>query len=123
VRDGVVDTQVVNGLTLITLAGELDLSVVPALRRGLAKASAASRPDLAIDIRRVNFMDCSIIGVLIRAHRTVTAAGGCLRLIGPQPGPAKLIRLCQLDGVLCVHDAMTAATADCTRHATPTPAP
>jgi anti-anti-sigma factor len=123
VRDGVVDTRVVNGLTLITLAGELDLSVAPALRRALIPAPAASLPDLAIDLRRVNFMDCSVIGALIRAHRTVTAAGGCLRLIAPQPAPAKLIRLCELDGVFCVHDAVTAATTACTRHIRTTPIP
>ena len=122
-RDGVVDTRVVNGLTLITLAGELDLSVAPALHRALIQAPAASLPDLAIDLRQVEFMDCSAIHELMQAHRTVTAAGGCLRLIGPQPGPAKLIRLCEIDGVLCVHDAMTAATAACTRHIRSTPIP
>jgi anti-sigma B factor antagonist len=123
VRDGVVDTRVVNGLTLITLAGELDLSVAPALRRALIPAPAASLPDLAIDLRRVDFMDCSVIGVLMRAARTVTAAGGCLRLLGPRPAPAKLIQLCELDGVFCVHDAMTAATTACTRHVRSNPIP
>jgi anti-sigma B factor antagonist len=107
VRDGVVDTRVVNGLTLITLAGELDLSQAPALHRALIPAPAASLPDLAIDLRRVEFMDCSVIGALMRANRTTTAAGGCLHLIGPRPATAKLIRLCELDGVFCVHDATT----------------
>jgi hypothetical protein len=41
VRDGVVDTRVIDGLTLITLAGELDLSVAPTVRRALVKAPAA----------------------------------------------------------------------------------
>jgi anti-anti-sigma factor len=107
VRDGVVDTRVVNGLTLITLAGELDLSQAPALHRALTQAPAANLPDLAIDLRRVDFMDCSVIDVLMGANRTTTAAGGCLHLIGPRPATAKLIRLCELDGVFCVHDATT----------------
>jgi hypothetical protein len=68
VRDGVVDTRVVNGLTLITLAGELDLSQAPALHRALIPAPAASLPDLAIDLRRVEFMDCSVIGALMRGQ-------------------------------------------------------
>jgi anti-sigma B factor antagonist len=123
VRDGVVDTRVVNGLTLITLAGELDLSQAPALHRALIPAPAASLPDLAIDLRRVEFMDCSVIGALMRANRTTTAAGGCLHLIGPRPATAKLIRLCELDGVFCVHDAKTAATTTCTRHIRTTPVP
>ena len=117
-RDGVVDTRVVNGLTLITLAGELDLSVAPALRRALIQAPAASLPDLAIDLRQVEFMDCSIIGVLMQAHGTVTAAGGCVRLIGPQPEPAKLLDLCGPGGVLCIYEAMPAGTAACHRHDT-----
>jgi len=85
VRDGVVDTRVVNGLTLITLAGKLDLSVAPALRRGLIQAPAASLPDRAIDLRRVEFMDCSVIRVLMRPTAPSPPPAGAYALSARNP--------------------------------------
>ena len=34
-RDGVVDKRTVDGLTMVTLAGELDVATAPGLRRAL----------------------------------------------------------------------------------------
>jgi anti-sigma B factor antagonist len=110
-RDGVVDKRTVDGLTLITLAGELDVAAAPGLRRALTPTSAASMPDLAVDLRQVTFLDCCALGVLLATYQQVRAEGGCLRLIGAEQGPLKLVRLCHLDGVLCVHDSVELATA------------
>ena len=108
--DRAVDRRDVDGLTLVTLAGELDLACCCALRCALQPLPSARMPDLAVDLREVTFMDCAAVGTLVRAYRTVRSAGGCLRLIGPQHGPARLLDLCQLEGVLCVHDSVEAAT-------------
>jgi anti-sigma B factor antagonist len=110
VADRVVDRRVVDGLTLVTLADELDLACCGALRRALRPLPSARMPDVAVDLRAVTFMDCAAVGVLVAAYRAVRASGGCLRLIGPQQGPARLLDLCELEGVLCVHDSVTAAT-------------
>lgn len=110
-RDGVVDKQTVGGLTMITLAGELDVATAAGLRRALTPSSAASMPDLAVDLRRVTFMDCCALGVLLATYQDVRAEGGCLRLIGAEQGPLRLVRLCHLDGILCIHDSVEVATA------------
>jgi hypothetical protein len=50
-------------------------------------------------------------------YNRVFAAGGCLRLIGADVGPLRLVGLCRLDDVLCVHDSVAVATgAICGRH-------
>jgi anti-sigma B factor antagonist len=117
VADRVVDRRVVDGLTLVTLADELDLACCGALRRALRPLPSARMPDVAVDLRAVTFMDCAAVGVLVAAYRAVRSAGGCLRLIGPQHGPARLLDLCELEGVLCVHDSVAAATtATCPAH-------
>jgi anti-sigma B factor antagonist len=113
----VVDVRVVDGMTLVTLAGDLDLASASGLRGDLTGSKAASRPDVAVDLRQVTFMDCSVVGVLVAAYKRVRAAGGCLRLVGDDRGPLRLIRLCKLDRVLCVHDSLEVATATvCHRH-------
>ena len=115
--NGVVEKRTVDGLTLITLAGELDLLFAPGLRHDLTSTADATLPDLAIDLRQVTFMDCAVVNVLLAAYRRITARGGCLRLIGDLDGPLRLLHLCQLDGVLCVSDSVDVATAAvCDRH-------
>lgn len=116
-RDGVVDKRTVGGLTLVTLAGELDVAALPALRRALKPSAAASVPDLAVDLRQVTFLDCSALGVLLTTYHQVTAEGGCLRLVGAEQGALRLVRLCRLDGIICVHDSVEQATsAECSIH-------
>jgi anti-sigma B factor antagonist len=118
VTDGVVDRREVGAMTLITLAGELDFACAGSLRRALAPLPGTRLPDLAVDLRAVTFMDCAAVGVLVSAYRRVRATGGCLRLIGPQHASVRLLDLCRLDAVLCVHDSVEAATAQsCAVHA------
>jgi anti-anti-sigma factor len=116
-RGCVVTRTTVNGLTLVALAGELDLSVVAALRAALSPAADATLPDVAVDLALVDFMDCAVVGAFTSAARSVRAAGGCLRLSGLAPGPTRLARLCGLDEVVCLQDSLAAATGPvCRRH-------
>jgi anti-sigma B factor antagonist len=112
-----VEVRVVDGLTLLTVGGELDLATVPALRHRLSRSAAATRPDVAVDLREVTFLDGSTLGVLLEASERVRKAGGCLRLAGDARGPLRLVRLCRLESLLCLHDSLAAATgAVCDRH-------
>lgn len=114
-RGRVLDKATVNGLTLVRFAGELDLSDGPLLRRALVGHPAATLPDVALDLGNVDFMDCAVVGMLVTASRAVGSAGGCLRLGDLQPGPRRLVDLCDLgkkgDGTICVHRTSADATA------------
>ena len=109
-RNGVVDKQTVDGLTILVLAGELDLSVVSTLRRELI-SSAAETLDIVIDLRQVTFMDCSTIGAFVMLNNHVRANGGSLQLTRVAPGQLRLLTLCRLVGALPVRDALQEATA------------
>lgn len=124
VRGRVLDKATVNGLTLVSIAGELDLSDGPLLRRALVGHPAATLPDVALDMRDVEFMDCAVVGVLVSAARAVRAAGGCLRLAGLRPAPRRLVDLCELEqganGSICVHaSSARASAAPCLVHGVP----
>lgn len=110
-RNGVVDQQTVEGLTVLMLAGELDLSVVPALRRDLIASATATRPDIVVDLRHVTFMDCSTIGALVRLTNHLRASGGSVQLTGVGPGQLRLLTLCRLVRALPVHDSLEEAVA------------
>src|SRR3954453_3852445 len=66
VRGRVVTRTTVNGLTLVALAGELDLSVAAALRAALCRAPDATLPDVAADLVLVDFMDWGVGGAFTR---------------------------------------------------------
>jgi anti-sigma B factor antagonist len=110
-RNGVVDQSAVGGLTVLTLAGELDLSVVPALRRDLARSATATRRDIVADLRQVTFFDCSTIGVLVVMSNQLRATGGSLQLVGLSPWQLRVVTLCQLLSAMPVHDSLQEATA------------
>jgi anti-sigma B factor antagonist len=110
VRNGVVEKLTVDGLTFLVLGGELDLSVVPALRRDLI-GSAGETLDIVIDLRRVTFMDCSAIGALVTLNNHVRANGGSVQLTRVGPGQVRLLTLCRLVGALPVRDSLQEATA------------
>jgi anti-sigma B factor antagonist len=113
----VVGRRTVNGLTVVRLAGELDVVAVHQLRRGLRASHLATLPDLAVDLRAVTFLDCAAVGVIVAARNTVALAGGCLRVAGLQDEPRRLLALCHLDDVVCVHESLADAMAmRCTFH-------
>jgi anti-sigma B factor antagonist len=111
VQGRVVGKRSVNGLTLVRLAGEFDVAAVRCLRRGLRASYLATLPDVAVDLRAVTFLDCAAVGVLIAARNKVALAGGCLRVVGLQGEPRRLLALCRLEDVVCVHESLPEATA------------
>ena len=110
-RNGVVDRVTVDGLTVATLAGELDLSLASALRRDLIRSATSTCRDIVVDLRQVTFIDCSTIGVLVALNNHVRSTGGSLQLIGLTPWELRLLSLCRLLSALPVHDSLADATA------------
>jgi anti-sigma B factor antagonist len=113
----VTDICVDRGSTLVTLAGELDLAQLLALRRALTRLPAASLPNVVADLRLVDFMDCSALRAFVSAHLTIASQGGCLRIVATRPQPLSLLRMTGLARVFCVHDRLGAALDPlCSRH-------
>jgi len=80
-----VDSESVGGEYLLSPAGDLDLAAVPRLEREMRDAIDRYRPEtLIVDLSKVSFMDCSGIGILVRAQRGQRARGG--RLVVKNPG-------------------------------------
>lgn len=58
--------------------GEIDLATAGFLSEHLDAATATARPDVLVDLRQVEFFDCSGLRVLCRADtRARGAADGC----------------------------------------------
>jgi len=95
---------------VVTLSGDLDLGATSTLHRLLTSSSSATNPHVVIDLGLVDFMDCSALGTFVWAHRRAKNAGGCLRIVNAQPGPAKLLAASGLSEVFCLYSTLGAAT-------------
>jgi stage II sporulation protein AA (anti-sigma F factor antagonist) len=81
-------------IQVITLTGEIDTDTAAVLTQALA---ATSEDCVVLDLSHVTFMDSAGINTLLRAHRTLTAAGRHLRLAAPAPLVLRVLRLTGLD--------------------------
>lgn len=90
------------GPTVLTLHGEIDLLTAPALSERLDALTARPRPDLVLDLRPTEFIDCAGLGVLCRARNRVLARGGRLRLVTDSVRFLRMLRVTGLGGVFDV---------------------
>ncbi|MEU0007242.1 STAS domain-containing protein [Streptomyces sp. NPDC006314] len=91
------------GTTLLPLHREIDLLAAPALSEQLDALTGHPHPDLVLDLRPVDFIDCAGLGVLCRARNRVLARRGRLRLITESAGLLRTLRVTGLRDVFEVH--------------------
>ena len=98
------------GVRIVALAGEHDLSTAGRLREDLQLALAGGMPIL-VDLSEVTFVDSSVIGVLVAAHRTAAGVDGqSVSVVAPEDGaPARLLDLIGARHVLQVFESRDAA--------------
>ena len=82
------------GAVVLTIQGEIDVATVGNLRARLADACVR---DLTIDLRRVTFLDCLGLRMLLEQHERCTRRG--LRVDFVQ-GPAAVRRVFEATGTL-----------------------
>lgn len=82
---------------VIRVAGEVDASTIAELRRVCEAVERDRRTEITVDLRDLTFSDSSGLRALLRLQGYADAAGAHLSLV---PGPASVMRLLQVAGVL-----------------------
>ncbi|WP_030398348.1 STAS domain-containing protein [Kitasatospora purpeofusca] len=77
---------------VVRVGGEIDLAAAPRLRRRLTTVLEARR-EVVLDLSEVTFMDCSGLGVLVRARNQADRSGKRLVLRGVGRPVARLLKL------------------------------
>jgi anti-sigma B factor antagonist len=89
-----------DGVTVIHVGGELDLSSVPQLRSCLSDLVNRGDTNLLLDLSEVTFCDSTALGVFVGAHRRVVASGGHIEFHKPPASLRNLLVVSGLDQIL-----------------------
>jgi anti-sigma B factor antagonist len=101
--------DLVDGITVLALSGELDLAAAPALRDRLDDARAAGGRGVVLDMAEVTFLDSSALRELLRADAALRTDGVPLVLAAVRPPVERLLELTRTTGMLTVAPTLEAA--------------
>ena len=105
-------TREVAGHTVVEVRGEVDVYTAPELRERLLEIiNEGDARRVIVDLRPVDFMDSTGLGVLVGALKRVRMSGGDLSLVCDSETLLKIFRITGLDRVFALHGTVEAATA------------
>jgi anti-sigma B factor antagonist len=85
--------------SIVSLAGELDLSTIPRIENQLFD-QLRSHPGVVVDLTRLSFIDSSGIALLIKAFREVDGGGKLHTVIAPGSQVDRVLRIAGIDRAL-----------------------
>jgi anti-sigma B factor antagonist len=97
------------GVTILRLAGRLNMVTAPQLRSSVADAVAAGRSRLVIDLAQTESMDSSGLGVLINSLKVARQAGGDLRIAAPNEQVQLVLQLTNMKRLFHAHPSAEVA--------------
>ncbi|MFD9397183.1 STAS domain-containing protein [Streptomyces sp. NPDC060000] len=104
-----VQAEVVDGILVVTVHGEIDDDVKDALGQALTSEDGVAPPRIVADLSGVTFMDSSGINVFIATHLRVSQAQGWLRIAGAQESVVRLLQPVGVDAFIPCHPTVEQA--------------
>jgi anti-sigma B factor antagonist len=96
-----------NGVVLVELAGELDLTAAPELERKLDEAGDRGSSALVLDLNGVSFLDSAALHVLFRVARRLEQRGMRFGIVlEPTALVARTLSIVGLDEVTLVRPSL-----------------
>jgi anti-sigma B factor antagonist len=104
-------TREVSGHAVLEVKGEVDVYTSAKLRERLLEVIGGGANRVVVDLRRVDFLDSSGLGVLVGALKRLRMAGGDLSLVCDNEKLLKIFKITGLDMVFALHPTEEAAAA------------
>jgi anti-sigma B factor antagonist len=100
------DLQVeqVEGWTVVTVSGDLDVLSAPRLRDRLDETVGSGAYRLLVDLTPTEFIDSSGLSALVGGLKVVRALGGDMTLVCPPGNTRRIIEIIALDQVFKLYD-------------------
>ncbi len=100
-----------DGIQVVDVAGEIDVSTAPRLRELLIDLISKDRDQLVVNLDRVEFLDSAGLGVLVGAVKRVRARDGSLDLVCTQKRILRIFTITGLTQVFGIHETVDRAIA------------
>jgi anti-sigma B factor antagonist len=102
-----------DGVTVVTVAGEIDLATSPQVRARLLDLLTEQQPPqvLVVALDGVSFLDSTGLNALIAVHRHANELGVQLRLASPARGPGRVLSITGLDNAFRIYPTLDEAIA------------
>lgn len=99
-----------SGVTVLALAGELDLGSIGALKEAVSHRLGADA-HVVLDLAGLTFCDSTGLGAFVALHRQARSTGARFALAAPRRRIADLFTLSGIDQVISVYDSVEAAAS------------
>ena len=106
-----IEKSTTDGVTTLTLTGEIDLHASPALRKELQNCAEEKTAVLLVDFSSVNYIDSSGLATFIEYVRDTSAFEGKIALFGLKKKVRTIFDLVRLNELFTITDSAEAATA------------
>lgn len=103
------DVSSLDGWTVVTIFGELDVASAPALRERLIGLVNEGSTHLVLDLEGLDFLDSTGLGALISALKRARTNDGDLRLVCTQSRIRRLFEITALDKAFPLHGSLEEA--------------
>lgn len=100
-----------DGVEVIDVAGEIDVSTAPRLRALLIDLDSNNSYHLVVNLAKVEFLDSAGVGVLVGAAKRVRAHDGSLHLVCTQSRLLKVFKITGLTTVFAIYETVDQALA------------
>jgi anti-sigma B factor antagonist len=100
-----------DGIDVIDVAGEIDVSTAPRLRALLIDLTSKNSCHLVVDLAKVQFLDSAGVGVLVGAAKRARANDSSLVLVCTQARILKVFKITGLTKVFAIHETVDQAIA------------
>ncbi|WP_298329783.1 STAS domain-containing protein [Haloactinopolyspora sp.] len=104
-------TRTEGGRSVVVVGGEIDVYTAPKLRDQLVDLVDSGHHHIVVDMRGVEFLDSTGLGVLVGGLKRVGQHDGSLRLVCTQERILKIFRITGLTKVFPIHATVDEAIA------------
>lgn len=98
-----------DGVAVLAVHGEVDLSSAPRLRQELVELASSDCDHAVVDLEGVEFLDSTGLGVLVSGLKRFRTKGGDLLLVCTQPRVLKVFEITGLTKVFSIHETLDSA--------------
>lgn len=99
-----VNTREEKGIIIVTLEGEIDISVTDLIRGKFKSLIDEKRKVVIVDMSKVPYIDSSGLGMLVEVRQEMEKYGGEIRLMRLTPDVKKVFELTRLNNFFHIFD-------------------